>query len=494
MRLNPSLAYRLEQIDPGLDAARDEGEARLVPVRALLRCAAKSCAGLLDPACESSVGAMLSRGQAAEALRVLLEAGCAQRPRACLILGGKRLVGVDEADELDEASRASCVAVQASDRVAMPVAPQDREPPRVLLTFRKDALGGAREAKLDAALTGEHEVTLNTISTTGVRRRVVVRDLPKPLLDKLFARSEAAEGGRTAALRRNEVPEYLKGALVDFLERRVRLQALCTAAVPGPATRPVVLDRVYTRSSNADKRNQLSIGASLHPSSSSCVCGAHGLRFDWAGCVEVRVETCGRKLERHGECTRCPCHERALDESGNSRFNIEGICTEGTTVSVACFHRQGKVCKRGVCVDCVRLTDADRLELSTMLINLDEFNFHAETFFDSRGAAKDSEQLESLSQYMADKLQESMEHVQRLQLSEQDPEVHNPRELLRRDMVAVDLMRGGGVFRHVHKGGVSRGCPYLKRAVRNDKTPPLKTHEAALVDTHSHLFRKSNVR
>ena len=84
--------------------------------------------------------------------------------------------------------------------------------------------------------------------------------------------------------------------------------------------------------------------------------------------------------------------------------------------------------------------------------------------------------------------------MQRLQLSEEDPEVSNPRELLRRDMAAVDLLRGGGAFRHVHTSGNSRGCPYLKRAVRDDKTQPLKSHETALVDTHGHLFRKSNVR
>ena len=39
-RLNTSVAYKLDQVDPQLDATRDEGEKRLVPLRAVTRSAA----------------------------------------------------------------------------------------------------------------------------------------------------------------------------------------------------------------------------------------------------------------------------------------------------------------------------------------------------------------------------------------------------------------------------------------------------------------------
>ena len=68
------------------------------------------------------------------------------------------------------------------------------------------------------------------------------------------------------------------------------------------------------------------------------------------------------------------------------------------------------------------------------------------------------DKLANLVDFMSEKLRESMEEVEALQLTEQDPEVHNPRELLRRDMTSVDLLRGGGVFRHLHKSGQCKGC------------------------------------
>lgn len=496
--LNSSLAYKLDQVDPGLDSTRDEGEARLGPMRALLRCASKSVDGLCDPSSVNSMGAILAlkRGpeQGADVLRMILDSGAPKKPRLCLIHSSNKLIGVDEADELDEATRAKCIAIQSSEQLALPVVPEEREPPHVIVTFSKQLIGGNREAKVDLTRVGDCDVSINTISAAGTRKKLTVSNIPRPIVEKLFAPAEnVVPKSSGLPSRRGELPGYLKAAVAEFLERRVRLQALATAAVPSPATRPVVLEKAYTRSSDTEKKNQLSIGAMLHTSSSACICGAHGLRFDWKGCVDIKIETCGRKLQRIGEYVRCPCHEKAIDDSGNSRFNIEGICTEGTAITVTCFHRQGSVCKRGVCVDCIKLTNADRLELSTMLVNLAEFNTRVNTYFDDKGWPTDRDSLAIVSDYMSDKLRKSMEDVERLQLTEQDPEVNNPRELLRRDMTVVDLLRGGGVFRHVHKRGNNRGAPYIQRAKKTDTTPPLKSHETAVADTHAHLFRKARM-
>ena len=82
---------------------------------------------------------------------------------------------------------------------------------------------------------------------------------------------------------------------------------------------------------------------------------------------------------------RCPCHVNALDDKGNSRFSIDGYCTEDTTLSVTCFHRQDRFVKRGVSIE-PKLSDADRLELSTLLMAMCEFEARTAPFFHKRWA------------------------------------------------------------------------------------------------------------
>jgi hypothetical protein len=187
---------------------------------------------------------------------------------------------------------------------------------------------------------------------------------------------------------------------------------------------------------------------------------------------------------------RCPCHESAIGDDGNARFCLDGICTEGTQITVTCYHRNGKTCKRGVCMDSMRLTDADRLELSNIMVNMAEFESRTFAWY-KNGWATDRDQIARCTDFLGEKFRKSMADIERMQVAEQDPELFNSREMLRRDMTAVDLMRAGGVFRHTFKRGERRGAPYLQRAKRTDDTPPLKPHETALSDTHVHLFRKS---
>lgn len=501
-RLSESLAYKLDQIDPSLDATRDEADVRMGPLRAMLRCASKTFEGLCEPSSENSIGAILSAKRTAElgseTLGMLLDSSAPKKPRVCLIASSNKVICIDEADELDELQRSKCVAVQSTDKLAMPVLPDYREPPHVLVTLPKEHVGGMRDAKIDVSRLGDREVCINTISAIGMRKKLNVNNLPQPVVDNLFAPPQNLVPKSSGVPRRKgDLPDYIKLAVAEFLERRVRLQVLCTASTPSPVTRPVVLDKAYIKEPDIEKKNSLSINATLHNSSSSCICGAHGLRFDSKGFVVIKIETCGRLLQNVGDYVRCPCHERALDESGNSRFNIDGICTEGTSISVTCFHKAGSVCKKGVCIDShyplgtLRMTDADRLELSTILVNVAEFYSRSKPFFDNKGWADNRDELANLVDFLSDKLRTSMVEVESLQLTEQDPEVHNPRELLRRDITSVDLLRGGGVFRHVHKSGQSKGHPYICRAKKTDKTVPLKSHESGVVDTHGHLFRKS---
>ena len=93
---------------------------------------------------------------------------------------------------------------------------------------------------------------------------------------------------------------------MDFLERKVRLQALLTASVPAPASRPVVVESVIKNFDNS-KRLALQVKVGLHRSSSVCICKSHGLHHTGDGKVEITLETCGRKLAGCGNIV-CPCH------------------------------------------------------------------------------------------------------------------------------------------------------------------------------------------
>ena len=161
-RLNTSLSYKLEQIDPSLDASRDESDHRLAPMRAMLRCASKSFPNIIDPSSDNSIGAICSSKRTAEdgaeTLHMLMDSNATKKPRVCLIASSNKVIGVDEADELDEIQRGRCIAIQSTDTLAMPVPPTDREPPRVLVTLPRESVGGMRDAKIDVCRLGNRDV------------------------------------------------------------------------------------------------------------------------------------------------------------------------------------------------------------------------------------------------------------------------------------------------------------------------------------------------
>lgn len=498
---NPSLAHPLAVIDPYVDTSRNEGEARMVALRPLLRLFARSVdsMALVDPASDASFGSLMAAGRKANVGGPIVEGMLSGKSSTsavmtiCLVRPTVAIITAQEADELDNSEREKCIAILGDDKLARPTEDAGSVRPHVILTVPKGIAGGSRDAKMDIERVSPTCVKIGIVSSSGSRRYMTSGELPAVVVEKLFAPAETAVQS-TPCLgpkRINELTAASKLAIVDFLERKVRLQVLCTASMPAPVSRPVVLDRVRLREFSEKNASWASVRASLHPSSSSCICGAHGLRFDWEGRVEVNLETCGRPLEKGldgGMC--CPCHHDAVDSSGNARFSMRGVCTEGTKVTVTCFHRSGSVSKRGVVIDDVRLNDAERLELSTILVNVLEFEGRTQSFFNSRGWATDQATIDRHAKSLGEKLAAQLKKVEGSQLEREDAEETNPRAMMQRDMTAVDLMRGGGVFRHTVKRGERRGCPYLARAKRTDDTPPLKPHESELISTHGHIFRK----
>jgi hypothetical protein len=268
----------------------------------------------------------------------------------------------------------------------------------------------------------------------------------------------------------------------------MRLQVLTTAAECAPAYRPVALERAYLRDLDVNARSHLCVRAFLHPSSSSCICRAHGLSFDVPGRVQVDAQTCGRRLQPDGDGNmRCPLHADAVDASGAARCSVDGFCTEAVALTVRCTHSDKGVRRKGVCVDAPTLGEAGRRELGALLVGVDEFEGRTHRLFAESGAVRDRAELARHTQVLAARFEERRAAAA---AAAPNPAL-DPKELEQLDILAVDMLRGGGVFRHRVKKGENRGRTYLQRERRRHDDQPLNKEELAIAGTHGHLFRQS---
>lgn len=489
--LNPSIAHALAAVDPLADDSRDEPH-RLPHLRACLRAVAKSSAPYLtDPTSERSLGALLAARKDASlgagVLNCLLSGEATRPPRVCLLGSSVRKISIEEADGLDEKQRVGAIAICGSDKMALSGESQTGEL-SVRAEVAKEVCGGSKPATMVVERSGLGSVKIHIVSAAGNRRIIPASAVPSQLLDRLFdTQSCKFEPAARVPEKRMELPEFAKVAIVEFLERKVRLQALLTASVPAPASRPVVLEAAHIKDFDSSERLPLVVKATLHQCSSSCVCTAHGLRDTGGGRVEVRLETCGRLLRTTSSGERvCPCHHQAIDASGNARFVFDDCCVEGTRVTVCCMHRSGSQFRRGVFLDEITLNDGDREELSAILMNCMKY-FGSIMGFYKGNKPCDTKGIMRVQSLVAEELRRATSDASVSQLVREDSEVTNAREMLQRDMGVVDLLRERGVFRHRVKRGDRKGSPYLKR----DRGEPLTKFQSDLCATHAHLFRKA---
>ena len=492
--LNPSLAYPLSQIDPHIDSKKNDA-LRFTQLKPFLRLFAKSVDNLafVDPASDSSFGALLSSQPMAALGRPIVEDifGKAEKCRICLISPICTILSPQEADELCESEREQCIAIQGQSNVALMAKCRANTKPHIIVTVPATVNGGLRDAKIDIELVSADTVKMCIVSSSGTRKYMTSGKLPDVLLKRLFETNNTSELAGESC-RSNVLTRNTQLAIASFLERKLRLQVLCTASVPAPGSRPVALESVRLMPFSRASSSWASVRAVLHQSSASCICAAHGLRIGGVNRVEAIIETCGRDLEKtpSGQY-RCPCHKQELDDTGNSRNNQEGLCTEGTCISVRCLHTNGGVTRApGARIDRIPLNDAERLELSSILMNALEFEARTRDCYNAKGYATNQPKINHQATVLGEKLRQRLSDAERKQLAKEDYEETNPRAMLQRDMMAVDLMRGGGVFLHVKtKHGIRKR--ELKRERKTEQTKPLSQNEAELVTTHGHLFRKA---
>jgi len=487
--LKPCLAYPHSEIEAVFSTDRDEGDVRRTSLRDALHSFATSSGAdaLVDPQSDGSFGSLLAaRRDATLGCTVL---NCLFSSCFVQMTGTAKLLSPEEADVLCADERAHCIPVLGSNQLAQQLGESSQCGYVVVAIISSRIAGGHRDATLSVERVGEYRAKINIVSSGGLRKELYSGSMSVMLLDKLFAPSldTASVPLSLIPMRENELPEYLKAALADFLERRVRLQVMCTAAMAAPTTRFVSLDRVYLR-----KTDNTAVRAYLHKSSSSCICGAHGKTFNGTGSVEINLETCGKELVKdHNGFKRCPIHTCAIDKSGNARLSVQGICTEGSNITVSCNHNDNAVFKRGVRVDNVPLNDTDRRELSTLLVSAGKFVGGAKKFFTNRKCVDAPGMLHHMN-VLDEMFKTQMKFTEREHLEREDHSVQSTSAMRQRDTIAVDLLRARGVFRHVIKRGPRRSTPYLARAKSARNKTPLTPQELEIVDTHVHLFRNGD--
>ena len=476
--LNGSVAYPIGRLDASQDPEFDEGERRLAPLRQALRMVARAVPSLIDPASDYSLGALLSASRTADAganvLESILSATTAvKKPRIRVVRQSLRLLDPLEADVLDYEDRQRCIALCHSKQVAQPVPDEEQGPPQLVLTFSKEVTGGAREARINIERSGADGVVMSVIGASGAKKRINGSNVAAVVLDRLFGPLGEGAG---KALPCNGVQEYAKAAIADFLERVLRLHVLCTAAVPEGVSRPLVVDKCYLREYKDRDPCELMVRVVMHQSSATCICGAHGLRLDGDSFMQVDLETCGRWLEPYHGNLRCACHRESTDSEGNAKRSVDSICTERTSVKVACVHRQGKTFRRGLSIEDVTLRPEQRRELEYILVNIMEYEGRTRAMYEKVWSHVSD--IESHASALSSKLGKRVREC----IEAKPKDAPEADEMMQRDVVAVDLLRQGGVQRFKARSG----NVYMKR--RNGE--PLDDVERDLVHTHVHLFRK----
>lgn len=489
---NPSLSYT--NADIGLGAARDEGEPRLRLLRAVLRQCCSRCGApdLLNAASSNSLAVSLCSKQDAESrarvLNSLLnpEAPKSLKARASFTYSNFKTIDIETADSLDERARRRCVPLSMSSMLAIPS--DEPRAARVFVEIPKEAMGGGRESSIELTRAEQREgsVVMVLTSASGLRGKLELQGVDDILLHRLFSEFKESAVGYSpdAPQRARSAPRFIQEALVDFLERKVRLQVLCTASVEAPASRPVSLDQAYLQDPARIKgTNKLSFMAKLHPSSSKCICAAHGISKTTDGTVCVRAQTCGRVLRSEGGRLVCPCHTNSVDKNGSSARNVDGVCTENTEIRITCWHGSSA----GIEVAC-GLSGSERRELSILLVAMLEFEARALAFY-QKGQLADEDSVAELVSELSAKLKDKLSEVHALQIEKHDSTTSNAHELLLRDATAVDLLREKRVFMDLAKLK-KRGQRVLRRVGSNTR---LNKQEQAIVHTHGHLFRLANL-
>ena len=368
------------------------------------------------------------------------------------------LITCEAADKLPTAQRRLCTAVRGTNELARRLEARERGGAEVTVTFTNggtlSVIQHSDPRRMIVFLTSVHKVKK---ALDGV-----LAEADAPALAQFF--EEASKGQRQAAIAHNPTTRHVQlkdGAYwvlpawyaeaVGILAQDVfRLHAF-VSAISANTSRALFIDLVtgHRLERGEVHEHRTLVKASLHRWSGGCACRAHGITppAEPFHRLEFRMEFCGCKLVDG----KCPTHSREEFARQSERF--PGICLLGLKVGLWCSHQGTR---------------------SGMRLPLDVRDEKMDLAF-CKGAVHDIASCGA-------KLMEAGARCGELRLDMEaalghlgdlrSQHAHVGERILQRDVLAVDLLRRGGVL---SPAGRFRGHV---RAECN-----------AILKTHKHLFR-----
>jgi len=228
------------------------------------------------------------------------------------------------------ADRTMSTALKGEAAICVPLAKDAQPSPRVVLTLNDDD----RHIEVELTLANEHTITLTTtdvVPIPGPPRSIDIKLGDPAVHDDIHALRNHAppptSSSPTPTAQSSTTSSAFCQRVVDFLREGLRLHVLVQAASPKSASpRTLILDHVR----RFQTLHQSGLIATLHPSSVSCLCSAHGKERCENARVEVALALCGKALK--GPSKYCPLHQTATPSTPFS------VCCHSTIAAISCRH------------------------------------------------------------------------------------------------------------------------------------------------------------
>lgn len=412
--------------------------------------------GLMEPHAIDSIGKYLDERNF-DAYREQL--ATATRLSATYRVRTFDVIACEAADKLPTTQRRQCTAVRGTNELARRLEPHERGGAEVTVSFSN---GGSLSViqhrdprRMIVFLTSVHKVKKALDGT--------LAGADAPALAHFF--EEASRGQRQAAAVHSPatrhvqlengaywiLPAWYAEAIALLAQDVFRLHAFVSAISPD-VSRALYVDRVtgHRLERGEVHEHRTLIKTSLHRASGGCACRRHGITPPTQAFhrLEFRVEFCGCALVNG----KCPTHDREEHTRQSERF--PGVCLLGLKVGLWCTHQEAA--KGGM-----------RLPLDVRDEKMD-LAFAKSTVHDIASCgARLMQPSPSFAELRLD-MDATLAHLNDLRVQH----AHVGELILQRDVLAVDLLRRGGVLNTSGRfvGRVRAEC-------------------TAILKTHKHLFR-----
>lgn len=479
----PMLSYRAHEVDPGMSTSHNEGEARLVRLRPVLRASVNKpgLATFLEPNEKASIVALIApptkggtwdQAERRNIIYGLLTAKCDTAPSIARVAPTMLVVNTKEADQLDEYERSTCIALRKENKLVVPGRPaRDDVGAHIVISWPKTAFsisGGKNAATIRIFRTGVTSVRLSAYSCIGgTTENVIIPELPEVVLNRLFEPIKQDQSpldhrlpSGTIRLPKaaGEIPEVMQLQLAAFAQYRLRAQVLVTAAGPCSSSRPLTFENMRVNWLTAGpgskvKKPRMVVKAYFHKTSATCFCGAHNLpsieqrmpKEKFSGKCEATMcmDICGQALNAD-EDAQCKLHRSRTTR--NPDF-APGICCTLCSVSFNCNHETENSAKGngpapGMWLPC-QLEVLEIKELSMLLGVVAKFDRQTRSMFESALAP---DHKEKLTKHVLNAVTEMDALISRFDTyALQQGRRTSDADLMDLDLLAVDRLRSGNI-------------------------------------------------